>query len=433
MSDRAAIQVHSQGMAWKTSWAASAQGPYPVGNPSAQPDQRFALPDPARGARDQSFRLIVRPSLWGRLARIRLGNAFGTKPIRFGDLHIGLQSSSATLAPGTNRPATFGGLDTVTLEPGASGWSDPVELGFVDDPATPLLQGRKLAVSFHVVGESGPMTWHAKALQTSYASPPGSGAKGAEEGEASFPYTTASWFFLDALDMQAPAETPVLVAFGDSISDGTASTMNGDDRWPDVLARRLAERLGPNRVAVVNAGIGGNRIAGPVDYAPERPFAGGPAAGDRLARDVLALSGVSSVIWLEGINDFCLDGGACVDSVVAAMRSGVARLRERGIHVVGATVTSALGSSLPAHGSPEQDERRRALNAFIRQPGHFDAVIDFDAATLDPETGRLKPAFVPDSTAGGPGDGLHPNRTGYHAMGFAIDLDAILPAVRAES
>ena len=158
---------------------------------------------------------------------------------------------------------------------------NPVELPFAADPDSPLLAGRKLAVSFHVAGESGPMTWHAKALQTSYATAPGAGAKGHEEGEAPFPFSTASWFFLDALDVMAPAGTPVVVALGDSITDGTASTMNGDDRWPDVLARRLYAAHG-NRVSVVNAGIGGNQVVGPREYGPERPFPGGPAAVQRL-------------------------------------------------------------------------------------------------------------------------------------------------------
>ncbi|MGY2048013.1 GDSL-type esterase/lipase family protein [Methylobacterium sp. JK268] len=414
-------------LAWKTSWAGSVQGPYPVGNPSAQPDQRFAFPDPAAGARDQTFRLVLRPSLWGPRLRLRLSNAFGTRPVTFDGVHVGLQRGSAALVPGTNRPVLFAGGSAVTVAPGGMAWSDPVDLSFVTPAALPLLDGRKLAVSLHVPGESGPMTWHAKALQTSYVTPPGAGAKGAEESEAAFPYATASWFFLDAVDVAAPAATPVVVAFGDSITDGTASTMNGDDRWPDVLARRLAGALGSNGVAVVNAGIGGNQVAGPAAYGPDAPFPGGPAAGQRLDRDVLGLSGVTTLIWLEGINDFSRNGNADVAAVEAGMREGAARLKRAGIRVVGATVTSALGSSSPAHGFPEQDEKRQALNRFIRDSGVFDAVVDFDAATRDPATGRLKAAFVPESTTGGPGDGLHPNRTGYHAMGFAIDPAAILP------
>lgn len=422
----APVAAQAPAQPWKTSWAASVQGPYPVGNPSAQPDQRFAFPDAARGARDQSFRLVVRPSIWGSQARIRLSNAFGTKPIVIDGAHIGLQLGSAAIVAGTNRPLTFSGQSRVTLEPGTSVWSDATALPFAADPASPLLQGRKLAVSFDVVGETGPMTWHAKALQTSYVSAPGDGKRAAQDEEAGFPYATASWFFLDALDMTPPAETPVVVGFGDSITDGTASTMNGDDRWPDVLARRLGQEVGPNRVSVVNAGIGGNQVAGPAEYGPSRPFAGGPSAVQRLERDVLSLSGVTTLIWLEGINDFSKNGNASAENVQAGMREGIARLREKGIRVVGATVVSALGSTSPAHGFAEQDEKRKALNAFIRAPGTFDAVVDFDAATLDSGSGGLKAEFVPESTTGGPGDKLHPNRIGYLAMGMAIDPALIL-------
>ncbi|MBN8988662.1 MAG: lysophospholipase [Rhizobiales bacterium] len=414
---------------WVVSWTGSVQGPYPVGNPSAQPDQRFAFPDPAVGARDQTFRLIVRPDLWGRQARIRLSNAFGTRPVTFDGVCAGLQLGSAALLRGSNRLVTFGGKMSVTVPPGDSVWSDPVTLPFAGQSDS--LAGRRLAVSFHIAGESGPMTWHAKALTTSYVTAPGAGSKGTSEDEAAFPYTTASWFFLDAIEMTAPSDAFAIMAFGDSITDGTASTMNGDDRWPNVLSRRLKAIHG-NKVAVVNGGIGGNQIAGPAEYGPDKPFPGGPASGQRLERDVLSLSGISSVIWLEGINDFSKNGNAETDKVIAAMKDGVARLRAKWpqIRVIGATVTTALGSTSAAHGFPEQDAKRKALNDFIRASGTFDGVIDFDQATLDPQTGSLKAEFVPDSTTGSAGDKLHPNRTGYLAMGQAIDLDLFKP-VRA--
>ncbi|SHI71436.1 Lysophospholipase L1 [Roseomonas rosea] len=417
------------GEAWVTSWAASVQGPYPIGNPSAQPNQSFAFPSPEAGARDQSLRLILRPTVWGRQARLRFSNAFGTRPLVLDGVFVGLQHGGATVLPGTNQPVRFGGQAGVTIPPGGDAWSDAVALPFAEG-APPLLAGRKLAVSFHVAGESGPMTWHAKALQTSYVTAPGAGAKGMEEGEASFPNPTASWFFLDAVDMMMPAGTPVVVCFGDSITDGTASTMNGDDRWPDVLQRRLHAAF-PNRVAVVNAGIGGNQVVGPAEYGPQRPFPGGPAALQRLERDVLNLSGVTSFVWLEGTNDFSRNGNATVEAVTEGMRRGVALLREKrpGIRVYGATVVTALGSTSAAHGFPEQDQKRRALNDFIRGGGTFDGVIDFDPAILDPTTGGMRPEFVPDSTVGGPGDKLHPNRAGYLAMAMAIDPAALLPGL----
>ncbi len=417
------------GEGWVAAWTGSVQGPYPTGNASAQPDQKFAFPDPAAGARDQTLRMMVRPDIWGRQARIRLSNAFGTKPVTFDGVYVGLQLGSAALVRGSNRPVMFGGKPSVTVAPGSSAWSDPVALPFVKQPDD--LAGRKLAVSFHIADDSGPMTWHAKALTTSYLTAPGAGAKGAQEDEAPFPYATASWFFLDAVEMLAPAGTFAIMAFGDSITDGTASTMNGDDRWPDVLSRRLKALYG-NKVAVVNGGIGGNQIAGPADYGPDRPFPGGPAAVQRLERDVLALSGISSLIWLEGINDFSKNGNAPVDKVIAAMKDGVGRLRAKwpDIRIIGATVTSALGSSSPAHGFAEQNGNRKALNEFIRTSGTFDGVIDFDKAVIDPQSGGLKPEFVPESTTGGAGDRLHPNRTGYLAMGQAIDLDLFKPKKR---
>jgi len=409
---------------WVTSWVGSVQGPYPVGNPSAQPDQRFTFPVPANGARNQTFRMMVRPDVWGHQARLRFSNVFGDRALTLDGVYVGLALGGPALVKGSNRPVVFGGKPEVTIPPGTSAWSDPVDLPFGRNPEAPELAGRKFAVSFHVVGESGPMTWHAKALTSSFVTAPDAGAKGASEEEAAFPYATTSWFFLDAVDMMMPSDTGLVVAFGDSITDGTASTMNGDDRWPDVLARRLHGAFG-NKVAVVNAGIGGNQVAGPEEYSATKPFPGGPSASARLERDVISLSGVSTVIWLEGLNDFSKNGNAALDTVTAGMRDITARLRARilGVRVIGATVTSALNATNAAHGSREQDDKRRALNAFIKSSGVFDAVVDFDVVTLDPVTGALKAEFIPETTTGGPGDRLHPNRAGYLAMGEAINLE----------
>jgi lysophospholipase L1-like esterase len=416
---------------WTTVWAASVQGPYPVGNPSAQPVLKFAFPTPEAGARDQTFRLIMMPEIWGKQARLRFSNAMGTKPVTFDGVHVGLQHSSATLVAGTNRPVSFGGKPSVTVEPGKDVWSDAVALPFVKDAK--MLAGRKLGVSFHVAGETGPMTWHAKALQTSYVTAPGAGAKGQAEDEAAFPYSTASWYFLDAIDMMAPAGTPVIVAFGDSITDGTVSTMNGDDRWPNVLSRRLA--AAGKSAAVINTGIGGNQVTGPAEYSPQKPFAGGPNAAMRLERDVLSLSGVTTLIWLEGINDFSRNGTASAEQVQQGMRDIVGRVRAklREVKIIGATVTSALNSSNAASGPPEQDAKRKTLNAFIRTSGLFDGVVDFDKAAGDEASGELKVEFVPESTTGGAGDRLHPNRAGYLAMGNSIDLDMLLAKKKSAS
>jgi len=419
---------------WITSWAGSVQGPYPIGNPSAQPDMRFAFPSAETGARDQTFRLMVRPSLWGRQTRLRLSNALGTKPVTFDGVFAGLQQSGAVVMPGSNQAVTFGGRASVTVEPGRSVWSDPVALPFVHAQPDQSLVGRRLAVSLHVAGESGPMTWHAKAVTTSYVTPPGGGAKGDAAGVSEFPYSTASWYFLDAVDMTAPDDTRVVVAFGDSITDGTASTMNGDDRWPDVLLQRLQAQGRARHVAVVNAGIGGNQVVGPEKYTPQTPFPGGPSALDRLDRDVLSLSGVTAVIWLEGINDFSKSGNATADAVIAGMKQAVARMRNRlpGVRIIGATVTTALGSTGAGHGSPAEDAERKKLNDFIRNGAVFDGVADFDKATLDPATGEMRAEFVPESTTGGPGEKLHPNRAGYEAMAATIDLAPLLAGTKAK-
>ena len=409
---------------WTASWTASAHGPYPIGNPTAQPELKFAFPSAAQGARDQTFRQIVRPDIWGQQTRVRLSNVFGTQPVTFDGAFVGLQESGSAIVAGTNQPLRFKGQASVTVAPGESVVSDPVALPFVKTPGDPLLRGRKLAISFHVAGDSGPMTWHAKALQTSYVTRPGAGSKGNDESEAAFLFSTASWYFLDEVDMLVPAAPKVIVAFGDSITDGTGTTINGDDRWPDVLSRRLHAAYGDDFV-VVNQGIGGNQVIGPPEYSAAKPFPGGPAAVTRLDRDIVSLPGVTMVIWLEGINDFGA-ASATAEAVMEGYTKGVAHLRQKipGVKIFAATVTSALNST-PTHGKPEVDARRKALNGLLRTSKIFDGVIDFDAATLDPATGEVKAEYQPNSSVGGPGDKLHPNRAGYAAMANAIDLQAI--------
>src|SRR6187401_1489091 len=132
---------------WITTWTASAQGPYPSGNASAQPDQRFAFPTPASGARDQTFRMVVRPDVWGRQLRVRLSNAFGTRPVTIDEVYAGVQLSGAALLPRSNRPVHFGGKSNVTIPAGQDVWSDAADVGVSDVAA---LSGRKLVVSFHV-------------------------------------------------------------------------------------------------------------------------------------------------------------------------------------------------------------------------------------------------------------------------------------------
>jgi lysophospholipase L1-like esterase len=407
---------------WIASWAASAHGLYPSGTAVAQPDLEFAFPSADTGANDQTFRLIVRPNLWGERFRVRFSNFFGTKAVTFDDVFLGLQASAGALVPGTNRRVTFGGAGTVTIPTGQSIFSDAVELEFVDDVERFSLEGRKLAVSFHVVGTSGPMTWHSKGMQTSYITNPGAGSHSNDQGDAAFPNSTTSWYFLDALDVMAPADTFVVAAFGDSITDGTASTLNGDDRWPDDLFRRLRAAFG-NRVSLVNEGIGGNRVVSDAG-------AGGPSALSRLERDVFSLSGIGAVVWLEGIND--LSAGTSASDVIAGIQEGTRQIHGHGLKLIQATITSALGNNPNAALDVDRDNRRKVVNSFIRSAGIFDSVADFDRVTIDPSTGQMRAEFLHNSTTNVV-DHLHPNRAGYLKMGGEVDISVLAPPSRKRS
>ena len=327
---------------WITSWAASPQGPYPSGAAVAQPDLSFAFPDNA--ANDQTFRLIVRPGIWlSRFIRIHFTNLFGNQPITLDGAFVGIQKTGAEIVATTNQPVTFnGGSTRLTLQPGESVWSDSVKLRYVNGEGQSAaldktaMTGRKLAISFHTVGSTGPMTWHAKAMTTSYVTDRGAGSVGATEGDV-FPTSTTSWYFMDKIDMDAPQGTQLVVALGDSITDGTSSTINGDDRWPDVVARRLQATYG-NKVLLVNEGIGGNQIVGPAHYDPNNPVAGGPSALERLDRDVIGLSGVTAVIWHEGTND--VSAGTSAAAIEAGIVTVAQRLRAAipGVRIVGTTI-----------------------------------------------------------------------------------------------
>lgn len=396
---------------WVTVWAASAQGPYPVGSAIAQPDLSRAIPDPARGLVDQSIRMLVRPALASPRVRVRVSHRFGDRTLRLRGVSLGVHLGGGALVPGS-RVA----VQDLTLAPGEVAWTDAETMPALDVGRSPW-PVPTLAFSAFVEGESGPITWHAKAMTTSYLSEPGDRGPAGADTELGFPHTTTSTFFIDALDAWLPREAGALVAFGDSLTDGTATTLNGFDRWTDVLQRELfaSDR---HDLAVVNAGIGGNQVVGPP--AVSGPWRGGPSAIDRLEHDVLSLSGVRTVVWLQGINDFSDNGGAEPGAVLEAMRGGVARMHALGVRVFGVTLPSALGSSRAGHGSARQDARRRAFNDAVRRGALFDAVIDLDAVLTHTETGRLHTAFDADSTFGDPGDGVHPGRAGHAAIARCV-------------
>lgn len=425
---------------WRTAWTASMENAYPVGYPSGMHELGLVFPDAAKGAVDQSFRMMARPDVWGKTARLRFSNAFGTQPVTIDGVFVGLHMSGGAVMQGTNRPVTFFGKESITIQPGELVWSDGVELGIPAKLSERYLHGRKLAVSFHVAGESGPMTWHSDGLNINYMSWPNAGSVGGGEGESAFPFSCYSWFFLDAIDMLMPSETRVIVCYGDSITDGALSTLNGDDRWPDALSRRLVSQRHPNwtrgsgtgnldfkYVSVVNAGISGNEVAGPAEHSASKPYPGGPSAFDRLERDVLSLSGVNAIVWLEGINDLHT-GEKTAEQVIDGMKRVVDHVRQRqpGIKVFAGTLVSSVGSTIKNYGDKEIEVQRQLLNDFIRTTDIFDGYVDFDSATLDRKTGMLRPEYGPDSTFGRPADWLHPNRAGYLRMAETVDTWAVL-------
>jgi len=424
---------------WVATWATAPAtsfvyvppvAPAPPGPPTTfapaniQPDLAFPFPTASTlGATEQTFRSIVKPDLWGKRMRFRFSNVFGSQSVTFDEVTVALQEYSANVVPGTLTRVTFNGEASVTIPAGQEVFSDGIELRWARDDDSAGVQGRNLAVSYSVQGNSGPMSFHSGANTTSYITAPGSGNHTEDLDVFAFEFTTTSWFFLDAVDVMAPEDTVVVCAFGDSITDGTHTTLNINDRWMNTLSRRLHNAYG-RKVSIVNEAIGGNRVVNPVN-----PNAtSGPAAVDRLDRDVLGLSGLTHVIWLEGIND--LGAGHTTDAIIAGYQNIVSRLHARGIKVFAGTMTSALGISGVDRGDngPGHDASRKVLNNFIRTSGLFDGVEDFDAATLDPSTGNMRAEFLPNSQFTQlPWDYLHPNHAGYNAMGMAVDIAPFAP------
>jgi len=198
--------------------------------------------------------------------RFRFSNTFGSQLVTFSAVTVGLQEYSGNVVDGTIVPVTFGGSPSVTILVGQEIWSDATKLTWVDgDGDDPNLQGRNLAVSYAIAGDSGPMTFHSGANQTSFITAADSGDHTADLDVFAYEFTTASWFFIDAADVMASADTIVVCAFGDSITDGTHTTFNINDRWSNVLSRRLHNAYG-NKVSVVNEAIGGNRVVNPVVF-----------------------------------------------------------------------------------------------------------------------------------------------------------------------
>jgi lysophospholipase L1-like esterase len=422
---------------WISAWTASPQATYPAGYSVGQPGEpgpvgpgvvapllTFAFPDGQ--ARDQTLRMIVRPSVDGRVWRVRLSNELSSRAVTFGRASVAVHRAGGAVVPGTDRTLRFSGRRSVTVPAGQAVRSDPVRLR-VAGAVRP-----SLAVNLHVRGASGPMTWHAAAFTTSYLSDPGAGDRTADTTEESFPHSTTSWFYVSGLEVRRRRAATV-VALGDSITDGFFSTINGDDRWPDILQRRLDRRAAErgSTISVVNQGIAGNMVTRVGRLEGGCTPCDGPPAVDRLDRDVLGQPGVRAVILLEGINDLG-GGGATAEQVIDGMREIVRRVHARGVRIIGATITPSAGTEFGLYGTPETDAARREINDFIRTSGIFDGVADFAAATEDPtRPGHLRPAYDTNSSVGGPGDHLHPNRAGFLAMARAVDVEQLERLVRA--
>jgi lysophospholipase L1-like esterase len=426
---------HGPASKWVAAWTTSPQGVYPVGYTVGQPGPigpagpnnmqpllSFAFPDGQ--ARNQTIRMVIHPSIGGRLWRVRLSNRFGTGPVTFGRAYVGLQkrAGGGDVVPGTNRPLSFGGRSSVTVAAGESAVSDSVWLRSSDWDA------RNLVVSLHVAGASGPMTWHAASFMTTYLSDPGAGDHTADPTDDALPHSSTSWFFLTGVEVRRP-DAATVVAFGDSITDGYFSTINGSDRWPDDLQRRLGHTR--PRISVVNQGIAGNMVTRVGRTPGGCTPCDGPPAIDRLDRDVLAQPGLRAVILMEGIND--LGGGnATAEQVIDGMKQIIRRVHARGIEIIGATLTPSAGTAFGLYGTPETEVKRRAVNDFIRNGGMFDGVADFSLATEDPANpGHLLPQYDTNSSVGGPGDHLHPNRAGFLAMARSVDVMQLQRFVRS--
>ena len=382
------------GEQWIASWGTAVQGAYPVGY---NVEDGTATLFPGGAAAERTLRMIVRPSLGGSQIRVRLSNAFGHTPLRIGAVTVGVRAARAAILPGTLRTVTFGGAPATSIPAGEEMLSDPV----------PLAVGpfASLAVSVYLPA-ADELSWHAVAFTTSYVSEAGSGDNSGQLSGGPYTLSTNSWLIVDGIDVLAPDDAGAVVAIGDSITDGHGSTRDGHDRWTDVLATRLNQA--GSRMAVINKGINGNH-AGPPSALPTD----GPSLIDRLDRDVLAQSGVRAAVVSTGSNDLFYEKPA--GELIAQLESVVARLRARGLVAIGATVLPRGDGQWTA----AKEAQRQAVNEWIRRPGSFDRVADFDAAVRT-ASGTMNPRF--DS-----GDQVHPNPAGYRALAEAVDLHGLVP------
>ncbi|MFF8841363.1 SGNH/GDSL hydrolase family protein [Streptomyces sp. NPDC015127] len=348
-------------------------------------------------AQDLTYRLVVRTSAGGSALRVRLSNAFGEQPVTFGTVRAGLRASGAAVVPGSDRALTFGGAGSVTVPPGGAVYSDPL-------PGS-VRPGSDLAVSLYVRQAAGTATGHRMGLQTSYVAPVGDHA--ADESATPYTRTVRSWFYLDAVVVDARRGIGAVAALGDSITDGASSTPDTNRRWPDFLAARLQNDPTTRIKGVANEGISGNKVLSD---------GSGESALKRLDRDVLSQRGVRTMVLFEGVNDIKATPAPTAGELIAGYRRIVEWAQAAGVCVVGATVMPYEGWREWTAGG---EAVRQQVNAFIRNGGLFDEVVDFDAAIRDPaRPSRMLPAY--DG-----GDHLHPNDAGMRVTAEAVDTDQL--------
>jgi lysophospholipase L1-like esterase len=352
-----------------------------------------------------TVRLIARVTIPGDNVRIRLDNTFGTTSVTIGRAYVGYRIQGAAIATGSNRPITFDGGTKATIPGGGSIWSDPVRL--------PVLAQQDLAVSLYIPGSDVRPSQHTGAVVTSYRSANGTGDVASDEERTAFTSTTTALWWLKAIDVESTSSAGAIVAFGDSITDGTCSTLDAHDRWEDVVSVRLGLESPRRLKSVVNEGIGGNTLTRegltpPVDSTPGL---------ERLERDALSHHGVTDVVLFMGTND--IRRGASASQVIAAMTSIIQKVKARNIRIIGVSI-------IPRHNVPpagtntgwnaEKTAIRNEVNQWIRTKAPFDRVIDFDRVVRDPtNSDLLRGAF-------NCGDGIHPSPAGYYAMGKSVDL-----------
>ncbi|MDO8073420.1 SGNH/GDSL hydrolase family protein [Janthinobacterium sp. SUN176] len=396
------VQAANADTAWLASWTAS---------PQAVWSSDFLFPSNVPAVlHGHTVRQVARLSVGGPRVRIVLSNAYGKVPLRIGAATVALAASGSAIEAGSLRTLTFSGQPSASVAPGAPLVSDPVDL--------PVPDLARLTVSIHLPQSSPTSTFHWDGRETAWIAPHDQ-TLAARIDDSPGVQTTTARLLLSAIQVEAAPAAQAVAILGDSITDGASASLGMDARWPDFLAERLA----PQGVAVINAGISGARLLSD---------GMGSNALARFERDVLAQPGVRTVVVLLGINDISWPGTAFAPReqrpTLEELSSGYARLvaqaRSRGVRVVGATLTpfaGALpGTPLSDYYQPDKDALRQQLNAWIRASGHFDAVLDFDAWARDPAHPlRLLPAY--DS-----GDHLHPGDAGNRALAEGIALPLLL-------